>query len=43
MDVLRHPKLNHRAEVTTGVMAEECGALLVEFFAGKRGAAKRPG
>ena len=40
MDVLRHPKLNHRAEVTGGVMAAECGALLVEFFAGKRAAAR---
>ena len=40
MDVLRHPKLNHRAEVTGGVLAEECGALLAEFFAGKRAAAK---
>ena len=40
MDVLRHPKLNHRAEVTGGVLAEECGAILAEFFAGKRAAAK---
>jgi len=40
MDVLRHPKLNHRADVTGGVMAAECGALLVEFFAGKRTAAR---
>ena len=40
MDVLRHPKLNHRAQVTGGVMAAECGALLVQFFAGKREAAK---
>lgn len=39
LDVLRHPKLNHRADVTGGVMAEECGALLVEFFARKRTAA----
>lgn len=40
IDLLRHPKLNHRADVTGGVLASECGALLVEFFAGKRGAAK---
>jgi len=40
MDVLRHPKLNHRAEVVGGVMAAECGALLAEFFAEKRRAAK---
>jgi tRNA(adenine34) deaminase len=43
MDVLRHPKLNHRAEVTGGVLAEECGALLAEFFAGKRAAARGRG
>ena len=40
MDVLRHPKLNHRADVTGGVLAAECGALLVEFFARERRAAK---
>jgi tRNA(adenine34) deaminase len=40
LEVLRHPKLNHRAEVTAGVLAEECGAILAEFFAGKRAAAK---
>jgi len=40
LDVLRHPKLNHRAEVTGGVLGAECGALLVEFFARKRRAAK---
>jgi tRNA(adenine34) deaminase len=39
LEVLRHPKLNHRAEVTGGVLAEECGAVLAEFFAGKRAAA----
>ena len=40
LDVLRHPRLNHRAEVVGGVLAAECGALLAEFFAGKRRAAK---
>ena len=35
-DLLRHPRLNHRAEVLGGVMAEECGGLLREFFEGKR-------
>src|SRR5688572_20820552 len=40
LDVLRHPKLNHRAEVTAGVMAAECGGLLAEFFAAKRAAAR---
>jgi tRNA(adenine34) deaminase len=35
-DIVRHPRLNHRAEVVAGVMAEECGGLLREFFAGRR-------
>lgn len=29
-------RLNHRYEVTTGVLADECAALLKEFFAGLR-------
>src|SRR6476661_5199275 len=36
LDVIREPRLNHRVEVTAGVRAEECGALLREFFARKR-------
>jgi tRNA(adenine34) deaminase len=35
-DLLRHPRLNHRPEVTAGVMAEECGSVLREFFATRR-------
>jgi tRNA(adenine34) deaminase len=35
-DLLRHPKLNHRPEVRTGVLAEECGRLLEEFFRRQR-------
>ena len=31
-DLLRHPRLNHRPEVRAGVLAEECGRLLEEFF-----------
>ena len=37
-DLLRHPRLNHMAEVTGGVMEEECGRLLIAFFEGVRGA-----
>ncbi len=36
-DLLRHPKLNHRPEVMGGVMAEECGEVLVGFFRERRG------
>lgn len=35
-DLLRHPKLNHRPDVIGGVMEEECGDLLRDFFVGKR-------
>jgi tRNA(adenine34) deaminase len=35
-DVLRHPSLNHRPEVQGGVLEEECGRLLREFFFLKR-------
>ncbi len=36
-DLLRHPRLNHRPEVIGGVMEEECGRLLTDFFHAKRG------
>jgi len=35
-DLLRHPRLNHRAEVIGGVREEECGALLRTFFEARR-------
>ncbi|MDT7842532.1 tRNA adenosine(34) deaminase TadA [Streptomyces justiciae] len=31
-DVVRDRRLNHRPEVIEGVLAEECAALLTEFF-----------
>jgi tRNA(adenine34) deaminase len=40
LDVIGEPRLNHRVEVTPGVLADECGALLKEFFARKRRAAE---
>jgi tRNA(adenine34) deaminase len=36
MDVIREPRLNHRVEVVRGVLAEECGRILKEFFQGCR-------
>jgi tRNA(adenine34) deaminase len=36
LDVIHEPRLNHRVPITTGVLAEECGALLREFFARRR-------
>jgi tRNA(adenine34) deaminase len=41
MNLFQQEKLNHHTEVTGGVMAEECGALLREFFAERRRAAQR--
>ncbi|WP_394554219.1 tRNA adenosine(34) deaminase TadA [Agromyces sp. MMS24-JH15] len=35
-DVLRDRRLNHRAEVFGGVLADETGALLVDFFEARR-------
>jgi tRNA(adenine34) deaminase len=36
-DLAASPKLNHRLEVTGGVLAEESAALLKQFFAARRG------
>jgi tRNA(adenine34) deaminase len=35
-DVPRDPRLNHRVEVSIGVLAEECSELLKEFFRARR-------
>ena len=41
-DLLRSTVLNHRAEVTGGILAEECGTLLREFFRARRSAPAEP-
>ena len=33
MDILNHPRLNHRVDVTTGIYREEAAQLLKDFFA----------
>jgi tRNA(adenine34) deaminase len=35
-DIIGRPRLNHRPEWTGGVLAEECGVLLQEFFRARR-------
>ena len=35
-DLAREPRLNHRITVTSGVLDDECGALLTRFFRAKR-------
>jgi tRNA(adenine34) deaminase len=41
-DLLRHARLNHRAHVRGGVLAEECGEVLSQFFMARRGRADGP-
>lgn len=35
-NLVQHPALNHRIEFTSGVLGEECGSLLREFFLARR-------
>src|SRR5881227_2604109 len=41
MNLLQLPGLNHRCEITSGVLSEECAALLQTFFQARR-RAERP-
>jgi tRNA(adenine34) deaminase len=34
--VMNHPALNHRVELVEGILAEECGKMLTDFFRAKR-------
>ena len=36
MDITRDPRLNHQTEVTGGVLADECAAVMRGFFSGRR-------
>jgi tRNA(adenine34) deaminase len=36
LQVINHPGLNHRMEVTAGVLGEKCSAVLQDFFRQKR-------
>jgi tRNA(adenine34) deaminase len=36
LQVINHPGLNHRMEVTAGVLSSECSEILQEFFRRKR-------
>ena len=35
-EVLSHPRLNHKVEITSGVLAAECAATIQSFFAERR-------
>ena len=41
LNLLQFPTLNHRCEITSGVRAEECRALLKHFFTAQRQAGKK--
>ena len=36
MNLLQMPALNHRCEITSGVLQEKCAAILQDFFRQKR-------
>mgnify|MGYP001619819958 FL=1 len=36
VNIVNHKKLNHRASVKSGILKEECGAILSDFFKKKR-------
>lgn len=36
VDLMSEPKLNHHTQVTSGVLAEDCGHLLSNFFKARR-------
>ncbi len=36
IEVVNHPSMNHKIEVISGVMADECGELLRQFFRRRR-------
>jgi len=41
LTVLNHPGLNHRIEVTEGVLAERCSKVLTSFFQARRNDSKK--
>lgn len=36
LSVMNHPQLNHRVQVTEGVLASECSSMLTAFFRARR-------
>jgi tRNA(adenine34) deaminase len=43
VNLFQQERLNHHTEVIGGILAEECGAMLKEFFAARRNDASRRG
>jgi tRNA(adenine34) deaminase len=42
LSVMNHPQLNHKVEVTSGLLGEECGNMLTNFFVQRRQRATYP-
>jgi tRNA(adenine34) deaminase len=42
LDLFQHPQLNHHTEVVGGVLADEAGTMLKDFFAERRAATRKP-
>src|ERR1700733_729325 len=40
-EVLSHPELNHRVQVTSGVLGSDCGEVIQSFFAARREQTRR--
>ncbi len=36
LSVMNHPQLNHRVDVVSGLLADECGEMLTAFFRARR-------
>jgi tRNA(adenine34) deaminase len=36
LEVLNHPKLNHKMSVTSAILEKECSAILKDFFRARR-------
>jgi tRNA(adenine34) deaminase len=36
LEIVNHPRLNHQMEVTSGVLADQCSAILKAFFQSRR-------
>lgn len=43
LNLLQHPALNHRCDVTAGVRGEECGEMLRQFFRERRAGGEQIG
>ena len=41
MNLLQHNALNHRCEITSGVLQNDCMTILQDFFRDRRGAAEQ--